>query len=488
MNDRETSALTRRLMPMPRAIRLSGGEAFRLENGCRVVLRGAADPERIAGRFRAFWGIVPKFASEAPTGELPSGEAYRVCITADELSIAAGSASGAENALKTLRQLAEPCPGVEKLAGYVLEPCEIDDAPALAFRGVHLCIFPETPLWDIEKKLRLAASLKYNYAVIEFWGTFPFTSHPEFGWPEHRLDRAELQKLLWIAADEGLKLIPQYNILGHATGCRMISGKHCVLDHHPEFAPLFEPDGWCWCLTNPATRRILTDLVSELHEFFGSPEFFHIGCDEADGIASCRECRKHPVREVVREHIMFFRELLARRHARAIMWHDMLVEKGDPRWSGFTACSVPENGLAELYRDIPRDVVIADWQYHYHCEEGETEPLWPTVRFFSKEKFDVLVAPWLNIPGTKSLAKLAAGEKLFGMLATTWHISHNRNLSATVAYPAAAAWNPDEVKCPTAVLARQMRMICRNMGISEYDRVGFCTRQVDPGDHPHELK
>ena len=88
MNDREKSALTRRLMPMPRAIRLTGGEAFRLENGCRVVLRGAADPERIAGRFRAFWGIVPKFASEAPTGELPAGEAYRVRITADELSIA----------------------------------------------------------------------------------------------------------------------------------------------------------------------------------------------------------------------------------------------------------------------------------------------------------------------------------------------------------------------------------------------------------------
>ena len=487
MDDRGFNALTRRLLPMPRAIHFTGGEPFRLDDRCRVVLSGAADGESIAGIFRAYWGITPVFALEADA-DAPGGEAYRVGISKDALVIAAGTTAGAENALKTLRQLAEARPGTEKLAGYILESAEIDDAPALAFRGVHLCVFPETPLWDIEKKLRLAASLKLNHAVIEFWGTFPFASHPEFGWPEHRLDRAELERVLRVGREAGLTLIPQYNILGHATGCRIASGKHCVLDHHPEFEPLFEPDGWCWCLTNPATRRILADLVTELHEFFGSPGFFHLGCDEAGGIASCRECRKHPVRELVRDHLNFFRDLLAARHARPIIWHDMLVEKGDPRWKGFTACSVPENGLAEFYRELSHDFVIADWQYGFSCGEGETEPRWPTVRFFAGENFDVLVCPWLNVPGTKSLGKLAAEKKLFGMLATTWHISHNRQLSATVAAPAATAWNPDAGMGFLAPLARQMRFVARDMGIADYDRSGFCTRQVDPGTHPHELK
>ena len=104
------------------------------------------------------------------------------------------------------------------------------------------------------------------------------------------------------------------------------------------------------------------------------------------------------------------------------------------------------------------------------------------------ENFDVLVCPWLNVAGTKSLGKLAAGEKLFGMLATTWHISHNRHLSATVAVPAATAWNPDAGTSFLAPLARQMRLIARDMGTTSYDRSGFCTRQVDPGTHPHELK
>jgi hypothetical protein len=488
MNEREIRILTKRLLPLPISIRFSDGEAFRLDDRCRVVLRGGADPERIAARFRSFWGITPNIAFDTSAGKLPDGEAYRVRIAANGIFIDSGTQVGAENALKTLRQLAEARPGVEKLAGYILEPCEIDDAPALSFRGVHLCIFPETPLWDIEKKLRLAARFKFNYAVVEFWGTFPFTSHPDFGWSEHRLDRAELKRLLKVAADEGITLIPQCNVLGHASGCRIISGKHCVLDHHPEYEPLFEPDGWCWCLTNPATRRILADMVTELHDFFGAPPFFHLGFDEADGIASCRECRKHPVRELVIDHLRFFRELLASRHARPIIWHDMLVDKGDARWRGYTAHSLPENGLSELYRELPRDVIIADWQYGFPCGEGETEPSWPTVRFFAEEKFDVLVSPWLNVPGTKSLGKLAAQEKLFGMLATTWHISHHRNLLATIAATAVAAWNPEASANGSAMLARQIRGVCRDMGIAEYEQYGFCSQQVDPGSHPHELK
>lgn len=487
MEDREFNAITRRLAPMPRSIRFTGGEPFPLDDRCRVVLRGVAAPDKVAALFRRYWGVSPEITAVSGHG-IPDGEAYGVRVSGGEIVISAATDAGAANALKTLRQLAEARPGTEKLAGYVVAPCEIDDAPALAFRGVHVCVFPETPLRDVEKKLRLAASCKYNHAVIEFWGTFPFASHPEFGWPEHRLDRAELEKLLQVGRDEGLTMIPQYNVLGHASGCRIISGKHCVLDHHPEFEPLFEPDGWCWCLTNPATRRILADLVTELHEFFGSPAFFHLGCDEAGGIAGCPECRKHPVSELVFDHLEFFRELLARRGARPIIWHDMLVEKGDRRWQGFTACSAPENRLAGLYRELSRDFVVADWQYNFPCAEGETEPAWPTVRFFANEKFDVLVCPWLNVPGTRSLGRLAAREKLFGMLATTWHISHARNLSAAIAVPAAAAWNPDAGAIGLAPLARLVRMVCRDMGTTGYEQSGFCMRQVDPGTYPHELK
>ena len=54
-----------------------------------------------------------------------------------------------------------------------------------------------------------------------------------------------------------------------------------VLNKHPEYAPLFEPDGWSWCLSNPAARRYIEDIVTELCDIFDEPEFFHIGCDEA---------------------------------------------------------------------------------------------------------------------------------------------------------------------------------------------------------------
>ena len=70
--------------------------------------------------------------------------------------------AGLLNAFKTLRQLAEVQRGTEKVTGYFLVQCEINDAPAMEFRGIHLCIFPETPLWDIEKQIRLAAYHKFN--------------------------------------------------------------------------------------------------------------------------------------------------------------------------------------------------------------------------------------------------------------------------------------------------------------------------------------
>lgn len=54
--------------------------------------------------------------------------------------------------------------------------------PGLPFRGIHFCYFAETGEIQLEKMIRPAALCKFNYSVIEFWGTFPFEKHPEFQW------------------------------------------------------------------------------------------------------------------------------------------------------------------------------------------------------------------------------------------------------------------------------------------------------------------
>lgn len=494
MNEQEEKILAERLIPPPRSARFYDGAEFRLADGCRIVLRVAEFEgvrEKAEQLCRRYWNVAAAVTVEATDDQADRGaDDYSLRVDAGKLTVAARGPTGVHNAFKTLRQLAEAERGGSRLRGYFIVPCGIDDAPALEFRGIHLCIFPETPLWDIEKQLRLAAYHKFNYAVIECWGVFPFESHPEMCWRDRKLDRAGLKRLIDLGRELGITPIPQLNILGHATGSRGMTGKHFVLDFDPSLQPLFEPAGWSWCLSNPETRRVLTDLAEELHDFFGRPGFFHIGCDEACDLASCRDCRKREIKELVREHIMHFHHRFSGRGTRLIMWHDMLVGKDDERWKGYTANARPGCGLDELYRELPRDIVIADWQYGYPATSGGTEPTWPTVRFFAEQKFDVLVCPWLNTDGTASLGRLAAAERLKGMLATVWHISHDCRFPHIYGAAASAAWNPDApppLSGRELTVAHHTRQIGWDMGVSEYEQTGCCQRQVDPGSHPHEL-
>ena len=107
-----------------------------------------------------------------------------------------------------------------------------------------------------------------------------------------------------------------------------------VLDVAPEYEPLFEPGGWNWCLTNPEAQRVLRELIVEMHEDFGNPPYFHLGCDEAQP-PSCPECRKRPYGELICEHISRLADFVKSRGACAMIWHDMLLDSGDPRWQGF---------------------------------------------------------------------------------------------------------------------------------------------------------
>lgn len=62
----------------------------------------------------------------------------------------------------------------------------------------------------------------------------------------------------------GLEVVPMFNCWGHASGSRIRHGRHVVLDQNPRLAPLFEPDGWTWCLTNPRAQALLRSVCDEL--------------------------------------------------------------------------------------------------------------------------------------------------------------------------------------------------------------------------------
>lgn len=488
IDERSAELLKKRLLPIPRKIEFFDGENYHIKNGCQVELIAPAGTEKlVSSTFRDYWKMEPQITYQAG-GDGIKAEGYSLSVNEARIRIEASDVAGVRNALKTLRQLAETERGVLYFSEYIVVPCEIKDEPSIPFRGVHLCWFPETPAFEIEKQIRLAAYFKFNAVVLEPWGVFQYESHPEFCWSEYAVPRAEFKRLIALGKELGLTMIPQINLFGHASWSRGGTAKHATLDFHPELQSLFEPDGWSWCLTNPATIQVLTDLVCELHEFFGNPPYFHIGFDEAHDAFACSNCRKVDVEDTIAAHINKFHDLLAARGARTLMWHDMLLTEGDPKWRGYYAFGNPAS--PDLINKIPKDMIICDWEYGFSVEEGQEEPDWRTSLYFKEKGFDVFVCPWLNTKGTVSFGKAAGREKLPGYLMTTWHMNHSNNLIFEFAHGGMAAWLGAD--CPPVnhraaaqgATAPALRQIVWDMNITEYEQTGSARNQISSYNTP----
>jgi hypothetical protein len=361
--------------------------------------------------------------------EREAQETYALRVESGGVAASAMDAAALRHAWFTLLQLLQP----DGVLDFTVPLVEIQDWPALKFRGLHLCIFHETTPLMIEKALRLAAFLKFSHVVLEFWGMLRLDALKELSWPE-AWSKSDARKLLDAARGMGLDIIPMFNCWGHATACRIKHGRHVVLDQNPKLAPLFEPDGWTWCLTNPRTQALLRCVCDELCEFAGPGHYFHIGCDEAYSHATCDRCRPGDRVKLFADHVNGLAAHLEQRGRRAIMWGDALLERG--KWpAGFAANGSPELPTHLALASLSHKIVIADW--HYDVTKGDV----PTLKFFREQGFETLACPWNSPPNIRTLAKAAAANQS-GFLMTTWH--HLVQSIPTLPYAAACAWSQDQ--------------------------------------------
>ena len=439
---------------------------------------GPQAPKVVAGKT----GLLPTANSQQPTAnnQLPTtDEAYAIEADSSGVKLAARSLAGARWAAYSLRQLAIAKRGTFKTEGHILPTLKIAVHPHLAFRAVHLCWFPEVRPQQMERAIRLAALLKFNYAIIEPWGMYASEKHPWWCWPNATMTKAEVRRLAAVGRDLGITLIPQINAYGHATASRSGTIKHVALDLHPEYEPLFEPGGWNWCLSNPETQRVLRELIAEMHEDFGNPPYFHLGCDEAQP-PSCPECRKAPYAELVCRHITGLADFVKARGARAMIWHDMLLERGDPRWKGFVHHGTKIT--AALADTLPKDVIICDWQYSYGNMK-EKRDYWPTMEFLKSKGFPVACCPWMNYNTMKPMADYIVKIGGFGFIETTWHQLRGGEWIQMYKFASAAAWgtsNPSPTPMYSTAFARALRMVGHDMKVKDYLDTGHLNNQVSP--------
>ena len=356
---------------------------------------------------------VPTAAGAAWTGESLGKEGYALEADPARILLRADTLQGIRYAMYTLRHATMAARGGLTVDHYILPGLKVKDAPKLAFRGIHIPWGLNQDATEIEKRVRLAAALKYNYAIIEPWGTFRSARHPWWGWKEGRMTPEAVRHLVRVGRELGITLCPQIPAFGHASMGITSPGKHAILDAHPEYQPLFESlNGWNWCLSNPKSLEVITDLAEEMIELFDHPPYFHVGCDEA-APPNCPLCVASDYRKLVVRHIHNLHDMLAKRGARMMLWHDMFLQAGDERWKGFYANGSRET--ADALADLPRDIVICDWFYGKDAKRD-----YPSMTMFKKLGFTVLTCPWYELKGTEAQCRFAAANGIDGVLSTTW--------------------------------------------------------------------
>lgn len=446
-----------------------------ISNGVAVEVACAETPKAAAewfsGKMELWFGCKP-FVRVVDAGDMPDGdESYVLGAKDGKLFVRARTMQGIRWAAMTLRQIAQPARGTFTVRAYEVPEFTVRDKPEISFRALHLCAFPEVTPARLEHGIRMAAYYKFNYLILESWGVYKSKKHPWYGWKNGWMTLPECRRLAATAKDLGVTIIPFFNIFGHARAARGKAGKHAALDLAPQYQPLFEPRaGFNWCLANPESVRVIREMVTEMHEAFGSPAYFHLGCDEADP-PTCAACCAADYGKLLASLVESLSAHVRKLGARPMIWHDKLIMHGDPRWKGFEANG--DSATVTLLDRLPKDVIICDWCYYPTPKDG----LYPTLDYFRSKGFETMTCPWDDIGGIHSQCAYARKAGM-GVVCTTWNRFTDYSVWSTFSHGASCAWSA-KAAGDVKVLAKEYSSALRDVYDTHWRQVGWDTPGVD---------
>ena len=170
------------ILPVPKEMSYEASVPVRIEAATAFAVKcpdGAA-ANWVKGKVGEWFGVKAASVEQESVAGVTGGgeESYTLTAAPGRIAICANTLKGVKHAMHTLRQAAERESAGLKLKGYWLPALKVRDEPALKFRGVHFCWFPECSAKLIEHQIRVAAYYKFNYAVIENWGVFRSRRYP----------------------------------------------------------------------------------------------------------------------------------------------------------------------------------------------------------------------------------------------------------------------------------------------------------------------
>jgi hypothetical protein len=239
------------------------------------------------------------------------------------------------------------------------------------------------------------APRKVNTLILRVDFNFRYESHPELSDP-NPLSKNDVEKIVKICREEGIKIIPQINLLGHQSWAERTGNLLRVYPQFDETPGVKMPDKYVWpntdklycksyCPLHPEVHDIVFDLVDEICDVFEAADF-HAGMDEVFYIGEdqCPRCSGRDKAELFAGEVTQIRNHLTLKDRRLWIWGDRLL---DGKTTGMGEWEASYNNTYRAIDMIPKDVMICDWHY---------EKAHQSAVYFAMKGFSVVTCPYNN--------------------------------------------------------------------------------------------
>ncbi len=298
----------------------------------------------------------------------------------------------------------------------------LSSAPAAGkspnWRGLHVLTTSQDKTAQLTEVVGKLAKLGVNIIIAEINYGYEYQSHPELR-GKNPSKKEHVKKLLGECSKHNVRLIPQFQCLGHQSWRKNIFP---LLLKYPQFDERLGKYGkneqiYCrsWCPLHPEVNRIVFDLMDELILVFEA-DALHVGMDEVFliGEDSCPRCRGKDKAKLFAKAVNDYHKHLVKKHKiEMLMWGDRLIDAGKIKYGKWEASA---NGTAGAINMIPKDIIICDWHY-------EKRDTYESIPMFLKKGFRVWPAGWKKLEATRALVEYSRrfeSNRMLGHLNTTW--------------------------------------------------------------------
>ncbi len=294
--------------------------------------------------------------------------------------------------------------------------------------GIHLLNYQNNEdLINLADDIEGLSKKGINTIFLEIDYHFDFKSHPELIQTENPITKKGAKKFAEICKAHGIKIIPQFQSLGHQSWAE---NTWKLLTVYPELdlTPGAFPGNdslYCreWDVMNPKVNEIVFPMIDEIIEAFDA-DGIHVGMDEVFLLGDKKSPSTKGMNpamlyaKVVNEFHAYFME---KQGKQLYMWGDRFI---DASKYGYGSWEASTNGTHPAIDSVSTDIIICDWHYN-------VQNVYPSIDLFIKKGFKVLPSSWKSTEAAETFIRYSYAKQdkaMLGHMFTTWGAVEKKDL------------------------------------------------------------